>query len=137
MEDCGVGGMVRSAAWLDCVVGLEVLSIGRSATDREDCVLELCGSQLLIRVALQGGWVWLAVCSLDEGEPPEPICNFSDTPQGWIDVRRLVAALERSGVRSLRERPIVIGQPGQPDSYSQIRAFGRRAAMLRKSSRFG
>jgi hypothetical protein len=117
MRDLGVGGLVRTGAWLDSVCGMEVLSIGRSAIDKEDCVLELCGTQLLIRVALQGGWVWIAASSLDQGEPPEPICNFGDTPQGWIDVRRLVAALERSGIQSLQPRPVVIGSPGSKDCF--------------------
>lgn len=69
MDDSGLGGMVRSAAWLDAVAGLEVLSIGRSAITREDCAMELSGSQLLIRVALRGSWIWVSACGLDEPEP--------------------------------------------------------------------
>ena len=115
-RDSGVAGMLRSALWLETVVGMEVLFIGRSATERADCTLELCGSHLHIRASLQGGWIWLSACGLDEG-PPEAICNFGDGPQGWIDVRRLIAALERSGIQSLQPRPVVIGQPGSPDSY--------------------
>ena len=109
--------MLRSALWLDSVVGMEVLSIGRSATGREDCAMELCGSQLLVRVTIQGGWLWVSAGSLDTGEAPEPICNFGDSPPGWTDVRRFVAALERSGIKSLRERPIKIGETGAPDCY--------------------
>jgi hypothetical protein len=58
----------------------------------------------------------VAADSLDEGEPPQSLFNVGDTPAGWTDVRRFVQALERSGVTSLRERPIRIGESG-PDSY--------------------
>jgi hypothetical protein len=114
-RDSGVAGMLRSALWLDSVCGLEVLSMGRSAIDKDDCVLELCGTQLHVRVALRGGWVWLSACGLDEG-PPEAICNFPDGPQGWSDCRRLIANLERSGIKSLKTRPIQIGDEG-PNAY--------------------
>jgi hypothetical protein len=116
-RDFGVSGMLRSALWLDSVVGLEVLNIGRPAQGREDCVLELCGSQLHIRAALKGGWIWVSAASLDAGESTEPICNFPDSPTGWCDVRRLIAALERSGIKSLDPRPIKIGESGSPDCY--------------------
>jgi hypothetical protein len=114
-RDSGVAGMLRSALWLDSVVGMEVLSIGRSAQGHEDCAMELCGSQLLVRVVIQGGWLWVSACGLDAGTP-EPICNFGDGPQGWTDVRRLVMALERSGITSLQPRPIRIGDTG-PNAY--------------------
>jgi hypothetical protein len=110
VQDYGIAGMVRSAAWLDCSVGVEVLSIGRSATGREDCAMELAGSQLLMRISLQGGWVWVSVGSLDEGGAPEPLFNVGDTPEGWTTVRKFVQALERSGVRSLQPRPLQIGE---------------------------
>jgi len=110
--------MVRTATWLDCVVGLEVLSIGRSAINREDCVLEICGSQMLVRVAIQGTWIWLSACGLDEAEL-EPLFNTGDGPAGWTTVRRFCQALERSGVKSLRgERPIQLGEVGSPDCFS-------------------
>ena len=104
--------MVRSAAWLDNRLGVEVLRIGRSATGPEDCALELCGSQLLVRVTIQGGWIWVHAGSLDEGEPPELLFNVGDGHEGWATVRKFVMALERSGVRSLKERPVHIGSEG-------------------------
>ena len=110
--------MVRSAAWLDHRLGMEVLSIGRSATGPEDCALELCGTQLLVRVTLQGGWIWVSACSLDEGEPPQLLFNVGDGHEGWVTVRRFVMALERSGLCSLKERPIRIGEPGSPDAWT-------------------
>jgi hypothetical protein len=117
MRDSGVAGMVRTGAWLDTVVGTEVLSIGRAALERADCTMELVGSQLLIRISLLGGWVWVAACGLDEGEPPEPLFNIGDTEQGWITVRGFCQALERSGIRSLHPRPIQLGEPGSKDCY--------------------
>ena len=117
-RDSGVSGMVRSAAWLDNRLGVEVLSIGRSATGPEDCALELCGSQLLVRVTLQGGWIWVSACSLDEGETPEPLFNIGDGHSGWTTVRSFVMALERSGITSLKERPIHIGNDSGPDSWT-------------------
>jgi hypothetical protein len=114
-DDRGVAGMLRSALWLDSVVGMEVLSMGRSAIDKDDCVLELYGTALHVRVALRGGWIWLSVCGLDEGEP-EALCNFGDGARGWSDLRRLIANLERSGIKSLHPRPIQIGEEG-PNAY--------------------
>jgi hypothetical protein len=114
-RDSGVAGMLRSALWLETVCGLEVLSMGRSATDKADCVLELFGTQLHVRVTIQGGWLWLSACGLDEG-PPDAICNFGDGPRGWSDCRRLIANLERSGIKSLKTRPIQIGDEG-PNAY--------------------
>ena len=116
-KDSGVSGLLRTALWLNSVCGLEVLSMGRSATGKEDCALEIVGSQLLVRIVIAGGWVWLSAGSFDEGEQPQPICNFGDGPQGWSDVRRLVAALERSGIKSLRDRPVKIGETGSLDCY--------------------
>ena len=117
MKDEGIAGMVRTGAWLDTVVGTEVLSIGRSAITKEDCAMELSGTQFLIRVALRGGWIWISACSLDEPERLEFLFNIGDGPEGWITVRRFVMALERSGIKSLRERPIEIGERGSPDCF--------------------
>ena len=110
--------MLKAGLWFDRVVGMEVLNIGRATgLERADCVMDLNGTQLSVRIALMGGWVWLSACGLDEGEQTQPICNFPDTSQGWRDVCKLVQTLERSGVKSLRERPIHIGERGSPDCY--------------------
>jgi hypothetical protein len=90
MQDSGVAGMVRSAAWLEHVCGTEVVSIGRSANAK--------------------------ACSMNEPEP-QLIFNVGDTPSGWTTVRKFAQALERSGVKSVRERPVEIGEPGSPDSW--------------------
>jgi hypothetical protein len=116
VEDIGVAGMVRTALWCERVTGVEVLSIGRAACAKEDCVMELVGTSLFNRIALRGGWIWIGACGLDEGDRPEFLFNLGDGPRGWTEVRRFVAALERSGITSLRERPIRIGDNG-PDSF--------------------
>ena len=46
---------------------------------------------------------------MDEAEQPESLFNIGDGPEGWVTVRRFLMALERSGVTSLRERPVHIG----------------------------
>jgi hypothetical protein len=117
VEDIGVAGMVRSALWLERTAGMEVLSLGRPALSLDDCVLELAGRQLAVTVSIRGSWIWLSAAGLDTGEAPELICNFGDGPTGWTDVRRLVLALERSGIRSLHPRPIHIGESG-PNAYT-------------------
>ena len=115
-NDSGVAGMVHTAVWLDRTVGLEVLFIGRSAHAKEDCALEFLGCQLAVHITLRGGWVWLYACGLDEPEP-EFIFNVGDGPQGWTTIRKFVQALERSGTKSLKQRPIELGEPGSADSW--------------------
>jgi hypothetical protein len=76
------------------------------------------GKALLYRIALRGGWIWVCVGSLDEATPPEFLFNTADGEQGWRNVRRFVAAAERSGLKSLRgPRPIELGEPGSPNSF--------------------
>jgi hypothetical protein len=94
---------------------MEVVSIGRSAIAKEDCAIGLAGRQLFVRITLRGGWVWLYACSMNEPEP-QLIFNVGDTPSGWTTARKFAQALERSGVKSLRERPVEIGEPGSANS---------------------
>ena len=116
MKDEGVAGMVRSAAWLEHVCGLEVLSIGRPPNGIEDCGLELAGGALFVRVGLRSGQVSVHACGMDELEL-QLIFSIGDGPEGWTVVRRFIQALERSGIKSLRERPVRIGESGSPDSW--------------------
>jgi hypothetical protein len=107
--------MVRAGVWCENTLGMQVLSIGRSADDhinREDCVMEICGRWLARRIALRGGWIWLSACLMDSGNQPEPLVNFGDGEAGWTTICQLIAALERSGIRSLQPRPLEIGPIG-------------------------
>jgi hypothetical protein len=54
---------------------------------------------------------------MDEGGGPELLFNMGDGPRFWCEVRRFIAALERSGITSLHPRPIRIGAETGPDSY--------------------
>ena len=118
MKDIGVGGLVRSCVWLDHVAGVEVLGIGRSALTTDDCAAELAGSQLLINLVITGDRISVSACSLDEPERFEYLFNVGDGPEGWSTVRQFVHALERSGIKSLRSRPIHLGEPGSPDAWT-------------------
>ena len=76
----------------------------------------MIGAQLFYRISIRGGWIWVDVSSLDEPQP-EFIFQTGDGAQGWTNLRRFIQALERSGVTSLKKRPIQIGPPGHRDSF--------------------
>jgi hypothetical protein len=114
----GLGGMIQFGARAEHVLGMEVLSIGRSADSKDDCLMELSGRYLFLHVALRGGWIWVSACGMDEGDQPEFLFNVGDGPAGWTTVSKFVQALERSGLKSLQERPIQLGEPGSPDCFA-------------------
>jgi hypothetical protein len=114
----GVAAMVRAAVWLENRAGLETLNIGRGALDRKDsCTLELSGRHLFYSVLLDGGFVFLSVQPMDCGDSLERLVGVGDGSDGWKTICRLVAALERSGLKSLTPKPIQLGTPGLPDSW--------------------
>ena len=118
MQDRGIEGMVNSSLWLERVTGVETLSLGHSAFARNECEMELVGRSLSYWIGLRGGWVWLSVRELDNAtDDPNIFFNLGDTPTGWTTVRKFIAALERSGLTSLRERPIRLGAQEGPDSF--------------------
>ena len=80
-------------------------------------MLEIVGTQMLVRVAIANAWIWIYASSLDQGEPPEFLFNVGDGPAGWVTVRAFVAALERSGLTSLKERPIHLGPENGPNTF--------------------
>jgi hypothetical protein len=49
---------------------------------------------------------------MDSGEPLESLFSIGDTKEGWPVVCRFLMALERSGLASLKEKPIEIGGEG-------------------------
>jgi hypothetical protein len=106
----GVGGLVYLAAWAENTLGMEVLSIGRSADNqREDCVLEITSRWLAYRLALRGGWVWLSIALMDKGDEPELLLNVGDGEVGFRTLRSLILAFERQGEIKSLERPIELG----------------------------
>jgi hypothetical protein len=112
-NDIGVAGMVYTAAWLEHTVGMEVVSIGRSAqnaTTKEDCVLELDGSQLFIRIAIRSGWIWLYGCGQDEpsdqlqflfnpGDGPQRVDDHAKIRSSFGAIRNQVAPLKTDSTR--------------------------------------
>ena len=106
MDDSDVGGMVRSGAWCDDRLRMEVLSIGRGALDREDsCTMELAGRQLFVRVILDEGWIWVHATSMDEGDAPQLLFKIGDDPTGWTTIRRLFRRWREAGSsRSARDQ---------------------------------
>jgi hypothetical protein len=120
LKDFNVAGMVRTGLWCERNLGVEVLSIGRPAENalREDCVMEISGRSLFVRIGLRGGWIWVAACGMDEGGGPEPLFNIGDGAEGWVVVRRFLMALERSAIKSLQPRPIHIGADSGPDAWT-------------------
>ena len=95
---------------------LEVLSIGRGADEPEgSCTLEVAGGHLFYAVTVGGGSVSVSAQVLDRGGL-EYLVRLADNADGWRTVCQLIAGLERGGVRSL-QRPIRIGEPGNPDSW--------------------
>lgn len=103
---------MRTCAWLDRNTTVEVLSIGKPALSKYDCVAEIVGTHLIVNVGLMGGWIWISAGSMDEGGEPQLRFNLGDTPENWVSVRKFLLCLERSGIKSLRERPIHIGSTG-------------------------
>ena len=109
--------MVGTSLWLERVAGTQTLSLGHSAFTRNECELELAGRSLWYWIALRGGWIWISVRDMDNATAdPDLFFHLGDTPTGWTTLRRFVAALERSGLASLKVRPIRIGETG-PDSF--------------------
>ena len=118
-DNRGIGAMLRLALWCDQTLGLEILSVGRcSGLERYECALEMTGKYLAYSIVLDGGFIFVSSPqSMDLGEEPlEPLFSIGDTSEGWPIVCRFLAALERSGLTSLKEKPIQIGSGGK-DSW--------------------
>jgi hypothetical protein len=118
-DDSGPGAMLRAGRWLEDVVGLQVVFVGRAALDRKDCyTLEVSGQHLAYTLKVDGNWIFLSVQALDGAAPPELLLRAADGSTGWTQATKLVAAFERSGVRTLQVRPIELGEPGNSDSWA-------------------
>ena len=117
MSDSGVGAQVYAAAWLSRTCGLEVQSFGRSATaPKHSCLLEMTGRHLAYSILLDGGWVFLSASLMDKADPPEFLFSMADGLEGWQTTCRVIAAMERSGLKSL-ERPFHVGSDEGPGAF--------------------
>jgi len=76
--------MIRTALWFENNLdATELISIGRSATDDADCVMEVAGRWLCYRIALHGVEVHLAAALMDAAAPPDLLLRDKDTAAGW------------------------------------------------------
>jgi hypothetical protein len=66
-------------------------------------------------ITLDHDWILFSVALLHRGDPPERLLGVADDAESWQVVCRMIAAMERSGLRSL-EKPIEIGDGG-PNSW--------------------
>jgi hypothetical protein len=81
--------------------------------------MELVGRSFLYWCELRGGWIWVSVREMDNASAdPDVFFNLGDGPEGWASVRNFIAALERSGLTSLKERPIHLGSGEGPNSFT-------------------
>jgi len=78
--------------------------------------MEMSGRSLFYWIAIRATWIWVSVGGLDEAT--EFLFNIGDGALGWTTVRRFVAALERSGIKSLHPRPIHVGTETGRDSFT-------------------
>ena len=105
----GVSGMIRCALWLEMQIGLGILGIGRGALDRKDsCTLQASGRHLAYWVVLDGTFVFLSAQVLDACDPSEQLMSIGDTKEGWETIGKVIGALERHNIKSLK-RPIEAG----------------------------
>jgi hypothetical protein len=116
-SDFGVPAQLQVAVWLTNTVGLEVLSFGRSACAKHyECELVLTGRFLEYVVRLDHDRVFVLVALMDKGDPLEDLFAVPDSGEGWQNAARVIAAMERSGIKSL-ERPFQIGSELGPGAF--------------------
>ena len=109
----------RACAWLVETVGLQsVGGIRREALARQWCFeAELFGEHLRYALWLDGGWVNLRCEGLDQVDASaKPLLTIAAGAKGFEVVCRLIAELERSGVKRI-ELPLQLGQEGMVDSW--------------------
>jgi hypothetical protein len=76
----------------------------------------MTGRFLFYDITLDGGWIFLSAALMDRSDPREFLFSVGDGAQGWQDVCRVVAAMERSGIQSL-VRPFHVGSDEGPNSF--------------------
>jgi hypothetical protein len=90
---------------------------GAAFAPKDSCKLEMTGRWPAYDVTLEGGWIFLSIQLMDQGDPPESPLSVGDGSEGWRTSCKPIAALERNQINSLSPRPIEIGEPGSPDSW--------------------
>jgi hypothetical protein len=119
MQDRGIEGMVNTSLWCERVAGTETISIGHSAFSRNECEMELAGRSLSYWLSLRGGFLFVSIREMDNASAdPDVFFSLGDTAASWADTRRFIAALERSGIKSLQPRPLHVGSETGEGSFT-------------------
>jgi hypothetical protein len=108
----------RACAWLQDVVGLEATRIARPALARQ-CFFqtELFGQHLRYALWIDGGWANLSVEGFDQVDAPtKPLLTVAAGAEGFRTVCKLIAGLERAGVKAIR-LPLQLGEVGMDDCW--------------------
>ena len=117
MADSGIGAMVHTAAWLQQRIGLELISCGKPADAKFiDCELVLSGKHLLYSIVLDHDWLFFGVALLDRADPLERLLSVVDDAESWQVIGEVVAAMERSELKSL-VKPIHVGSTEGPGAW--------------------
>ena len=102
MGSSGLSALIRTGAELSLEFEMEPLSCG--SVGDADYALEIAGRHLVFRIALQGAENRLAAALMDGDGTYEMLLRARDDAAGWQTVHKLIAALEKHGIRSLRRR---------------------------------
>jgi hypothetical protein len=119
MGNSGLSAMIGAGAALEHEFeNLIVVSIGCPAEGAEgEYSMEAYGAQLAYRITLRDSGVMLGAGLMDSAPAAwDLLLRTTDDGCGWNTIKRLVASLERNGVRSLA-RPIRVGEVGDPDAW--------------------
>ena len=76
----------------------------------------MCGRHLAYSIIIDGGFVFISAQPMDCGDAPDVLLSIGDCADGWQTVCRFIRTLERSGIASLKRRPIELGEGGR-DSW--------------------
>jgi hypothetical protein len=109
----------RAARWLEKVLALETVPINRPATARRWFFqMDAYGERLQYHLWTDGGFLFFQAAGLDQpcDESSKPLLTIAAGAKGFEVVCRLIAALERSGVKRI-ELPLQLGEEGMVDSW--------------------
>jgi hypothetical protein len=109
----------RAARWLENTCALETIPINRPATARRWFFqMDAYGERLQYRLWIDGGFLFLQAAGLDQvcDESSKGLLTVGAGAEGFRTVCKLIAALERSGIKEIR-LPLQLGEVGMADSW--------------------
>ena len=111
-------GQAQAALWLEEILGLKLTPMQRPALERQsyfEC--QGYGKNLRYALWLDGGWLNFVAEGLDQTDgPSKPLLTIEDGAKGFEVVCKLIAAMERSGIKRV-ELPLQLGEPPNPDCW--------------------